>query len=41
MNIVGQNGNDGIHYEGESIESEPKKETTVIGRGGIPPRISK
>jgi len=38
MDIIGQNGNDGIHYEEESIESEPKKETTIIGRGGITPR---
>ena len=34
MDIIGQNGNDGIHYEEDipSIEKKPKKK---IGRGGI------
>ena len=41
MNIIGQNGNDGIHYEEDpdpedipSIEKEPKNKP-FIGRGGI------
>ena len=26
MDIIGQNGNDGLHYEKEVIKEEPKKE---------------
>jgi len=40
MDIIGQNGNDGIHYEDPNPEDIPPVEETPkeIGRGGIPPR---
>ena len=41
MDIIGQNGNDGLHYDEEPNEPleendpTPKKDLTPVGRGGI------
>jgi len=34
MDIIGQNGNDGLHYD---LEDEEDKQNKNIGKGAIPP----
>jgi len=38
MDIIGQNGNDGIHYEEDEkvVESSQPTEKIKVGRGGVP-----
>ena len=36
MDIIGQNGNDGLHYDSEDEVSEEKPNKN-IGKGAIPP----
>ena len=34
MDIIGQNGNDGLHYD---LEDDEDKQNKNIGKGAIPP----
>ena len=37
MDIIGQNGNDGLHYDLEEDKKEDEKPKKVIGKGAITP----